>query len=226
MRTIVYIDGYNLYYGCLKYTKYKWLDVSKLFTNIIKIQSPYSVIQNIKYFTADIKTKMASQGHKAQQAQNSYQRAMELKSNKIDIIKGYYSLERAKLPRYKKPPSKKDAIEVWRLEEKQTDVNIALHAYRDATKKLCDQIVIVSNDSDLEPLLKMIREEMAETIEIGIIIPIRKSKDGKSHRPPNNSLSNYANWTRQHILEEELKNSQFADKIPTKKKPIIKPDYW
>jgi len=169
---------------------------------------------------------MASQGQKAQQAQNSHQRAMALKSSKFEIIKGYYSLERAVLPRYKKPPCKKDTIEVYRLEEKQTDVNIALHAYRDATKKLCDQIVIVSNDTDLEPLVKMIREDMKEHIKIGVIAPIRKSKDGKLPRQHNRSLSEYADWTRQHILEEELESSQFPIKIPTNKKPIIKPDYW
>lgn len=27
LRTRVYIDGYNLYYGCLKGTPYKWLDL-------------------------------------------------------------------------------------------------------------------------------------------------------------------------------------------------------
>ena len=27
MRTIVYVDGFNLYYGCLKNTPWKWLDL-------------------------------------------------------------------------------------------------------------------------------------------------------------------------------------------------------
>ena len=31
MRTRVYIDGYNLYYGCLKGTAFKWLDLLALF---------------------------------------------------------------------------------------------------------------------------------------------------------------------------------------------------
>ena len=29
-RAIVYIDGFNLYYGALKRTPYKWLDVGSL----------------------------------------------------------------------------------------------------------------------------------------------------------------------------------------------------
>ncbi|PIT82772.1 DUF2384 domain-containing protein [Limnohabitans sp. 15K] len=31
LRTRVYIDGYNFYYGCLKGTSHKWLDLVKLF---------------------------------------------------------------------------------------------------------------------------------------------------------------------------------------------------
>jgi len=30
LRTRVYIDGYNLYYGCLKNSPHKWLDVRAL----------------------------------------------------------------------------------------------------------------------------------------------------------------------------------------------------
>ena len=34
MKTTLYIDGFNLYYGVLKGSPYKWLDVVKLFTHI------------------------------------------------------------------------------------------------------------------------------------------------------------------------------------------------
>jgi hypothetical protein len=34
MQTTVYIDGYNLYYGALRGTPYKWLDVVRLFETI------------------------------------------------------------------------------------------------------------------------------------------------------------------------------------------------
>jgi hypothetical protein len=30
MRTIVYIDGFNLYYGAVKGTPYKWLDLKSV----------------------------------------------------------------------------------------------------------------------------------------------------------------------------------------------------
>ena len=35
-RAIAYIDGYNLYYGLLKDTPYKWLDLHKFSRSLIR----------------------------------------------------------------------------------------------------------------------------------------------------------------------------------------------
>jgi hypothetical protein len=35
MRAYVYVDGFNLYYGALKGTKFKWLDLKKLGSKLI-----------------------------------------------------------------------------------------------------------------------------------------------------------------------------------------------
>ncbi len=189
----------------------------------VKQQNPQATIENIYFFTADIKSKVATHRMKAQQAQHSYHRALEYcYPNTIKIIKGYYSLEKANLLAYQKPPNKDNRLAVWKLEEKQTDVNIALTAYRDAIKLKTEQVVFVSNDTDLEPALLALREDLGEKIQIGIIIPVRKN----SKRPTNERLSKHANWTRSYILDKELANSHLADKIPTNKKPIVKPDYW
>jgi len=49
MRTYIYVDGFNLYYGALKGTPYKWLDLLTLFGLVLK---PHHEILSIKYFTA------------------------------------------------------------------------------------------------------------------------------------------------------------------------------
>ncbi len=36
LRTRVYIDGHNLYYGCLKNSPHKWLDVHRLIERILQ----------------------------------------------------------------------------------------------------------------------------------------------------------------------------------------------
>jgi 6-hydroxy-3-succinoylpyridine 3-monooxygenase len=35
LRTRVYVDGYNLYYGCVRKTAYKWLDICALAAQIL-----------------------------------------------------------------------------------------------------------------------------------------------------------------------------------------------
>lgn len=224
MTTNFYVDGYNLYYGCLKHSAYKWLDLKSLLADkILHAQDPAAELGVIKFFTADVKAKIASRGQSAQTSQLQYHRALELLyPDKISVIKGFYSLERANLPVYKKPPDKNDRVEVWRLEEKQTDVNIVLEAYRDACKGKAQQLVFVTNDSDIEPALRALREDFGDSIRIGVVVPRLRS----NHRPSNVSLSHYADWTRHHILEDELLQSQLPDQIPTRKKPIKRPDYW
>ena len=35
MKTIVYVDGFNLYYGAVKGTPYKWLDIARLCQSLL-----------------------------------------------------------------------------------------------------------------------------------------------------------------------------------------------
>ncbi len=110
------------------------------------------------------------------------------------------------------------------IEEKQTDVNIALHAYRDAVRGACEQLVICSNDSDLEPALKMIREDVP-TARLGLVMPLR-DKDTEAGKVPNKRLTALAHWVRRHIRDDELAQSQLPQHVPTPKKPASKPLHW
>ena len=120
LKSIIYIDGYNLFYGCLKHSSYKWLDLRNLlFEQILTTQNPLSELVKIKYFTADIRAKVASHGQDALIAQQSYHRALlQLYPNTIQIIKGYYSLEKARPLIYQQPVCKTKRVDVWKLEEK------------------------------------------------------------------------------------------------------------
>lgn len=55
-RTIVYVDGFNFYYGALKGTKWKWLDIPALFRAVL---SPQNEIAKVKYFTAKVQPTLA-----------------------------------------------------------------------------------------------------------------------------------------------------------------------
>lgn len=234
LRTRVYIDGYNLYYGCLKNTNYKWLDMQVLFEQHIlpsilvkKDGQPAHIDllpQSIKFFTAKILDK-AAKADDSVACQAKYHVALKKKyDGKIDIIEGYYSLieAKAKIVDVDDPktwPKKCQEITVWKLEEKQSDVNLALQAYHDAITGEVDHVVIVTNDTDIAPALKLIREH-TEVI-IGLVIP---TKDHE--RIPNADLAKYSHWVRSHITKNELASSQLPRVIQGGRKPTSKPESW
>ena len=51
MKTNVYVDGFNLYYGCLKGTPHRRLDLTELCAHLL----PGHDVTAIKYFTALVK---------------------------------------------------------------------------------------------------------------------------------------------------------------------------
>jgi len=221
LKTTIYIDGYNLYFGLVKNTSYKWLNLISLFSEIIKIQKPQSSIVNIKYFTAPVITRFSSHKEESQASQNHYHRALQLTGgSNFEIINGYFEANRSTPPIYQKTVDLENKAIVWKLEEKQTDVNIALEMYRDAFIGKVEQQVLISNDSDLIPALKLITQDVSN-IEMGLILPKKKSQ-----KRQNANLSQLADWVRRHVTDLELERHQLPNMIPTNKKPIYKPKYW
>lgn len=225
-RVMVYLDGYNFYYSRLRGTAFKWLDVVALFRDqILKPQLPAATLVAVKYFTAPAMAKFASHGADSVTAQNEYHRALKAKyPQALDIILGYHAVEHTRLMAYREPPDKNERLAVWRIEEKQTDVNIALSVYRDVAQGRADVVVICSNDSDLVPVVKAIQADFPACI-IGIVAPLNEPNSSR-HRRTNTELTQLANWTRHHIREEELAKSQLPDVVPTKKKAARKPAHW
>lgn len=234
LRTRVYIDGFNLYYGCLKYTSFKWLDLYKLFFDKILNEISKSHQENfvppintsIKYFTAEI-TRDAAKSNDSVECQRKYLRALEIYSKEdIEIIKGKYKITTSNsyvvdAENPKKIPRECQRQTTWKIEEKQSDVNIAIHAYHDAIfDNNIDQVVIVSNDTDLIPAINFIKNNTDK--KVGLIIP---SRDKKTRRT-NADLSKAADWTLDIIKNEYLRESELPRVIPGSRKPCQKPDSW
>lgn len=235
LRTRIYIDGYNLYYGCLKGTHLKWLDLLALFEKrilpsvaaSINGQSLASDLQPvaIKFFTAPI-LEQAAKAHDSIRCQEQYHAALNKhQPGRIETIKGYYSLTeaRAKVIDPVAPktwPRDCQSTDVWKLEEKQTDVNLALHAVKDALLGDIEHVVIVTNDTDIAPALQMI--EAHTNAVIGLVIPTTDHE-----RVPNAELAKYAHWVRTHITGVELASAQLPRVVAAgSRRPAIKPDSW
>lgn len=82
MRTIVYVDGFNLYYGLLKGTSFKWLDLPTLFAKLL----PRNDVVLVKYFTARV---VSFRGNRdAPRRQRTYLRA--LRAGGVEIHLGHF----------------------------------------------------------------------------------------------------------------------------------------
>lgn len=223
MQTDFFVDGYNLFYGALSDTPYKWLDLRSLLTSIAKIENPSSVASSVNYFSAPVQPKLASRGTVSKEAQDSYIRA--LKSSHCSVVMGRHTLSEGYAPIYEpgRDPDRSHRTKVWKIEEKETDVNIALEMYRCAARSSGEprQIVLVSGDTDMGPALEAIKSDFPN-IRRGVILPHREGH----HRTVPGSLKSNSDWIRKVIRDAELEAHQFPDRVPTGKKPAIKPSYW
>lgn len=232
MKAIVYIDGFNLYHGRLRHSEYKWLDPVKLFEAILNKQDPEIELVQVKFFTAKIKARYSRHGEKATVAQEHYHLALKaLYPDKIEIKTGYFSDEPSTLIKYKGKRSSdidiNDREEVWKIEEKQSDVRLAMEMYRDATKGNCDLVILCSADSDLVPPLELIQEDTE--VKTAVVLPRKFVEDPKKRRPANRRLTQKMTheWVREYIHEDELIVSLLPKRIGRAgKKPIDCPKHW
>lgn len=231
LRTRVYVDGYNFYNGCLKRTPFKWLDLYQLFSIVIptisleerglQLSSELSPLA-IKYFTAPILAKFA-RSNDSVPSQIAYHNALQLHlGSAIEIFQGYYGDKPARAYRYEKgkgPNLSGEMVEIWKLEEKQSDVALALHAFADAMRGEVEHIVFATNDTDFVPAMKMIRSNTQA--KIGLIIPTRDHV-----RKPNKDLANQADWVRSSLQDKELESSQLPNSVLGGGKSARKPMSW
>jgi hypothetical protein len=75
LKTHVYVDGFNLYYGAVRRTPWRWLDIHKLCSLLL----PRNRIERIRYFTALVQNSR-SDPTKAQR-QQALVRALETLPN-------------------------------------------------------------------------------------------------------------------------------------------------
>jgi len=208
MRTHVYIDGFNLYYGCLKGTPYKWLDPGRLCGHLLKPND----VRSIKYFTARI---VASRRDPDQATrQDVYFQALSSVSH-LEIILGHFLTHTVTRRR----ADGGGAVRVLQTEEKGSDVNLATHLIHDAHRNLMECAVLVTNDSDLAEAVRIARREIG--LRVGIIPPTL----GRG-RYPSRELTRHATFVRR-IRKGVLRDSQFPDRLLNRRGDLIhKPQSW
>lgn len=146
MKTNVYIDGFNLFYGVLKDSPHRWLDIASLAQKL----APHDQIGKVRYFTARVDPRP---GHPhAPQRQQIYLRALATLPN-VSLHFGHFLTTQPFMPLANPPATGPRTVQVIKTEEKGSDVNLATHLLVDAFNGDFEKAIVISNDSDLcEPI--------------------------------------------------------------------------
>ncbi len=210
MITNLYVDGFNLYYGALKGTPYRWLNLERL----AQLEFPNDRIGSIHYFTALVKNRRNNPAQSMRQ--QFYLRALRTLPD-LTIWLGHYLESKTRMP-YANPPAGGPAtVEVIKSEEKGSDVNIATRLLVDAFDGVFEQAVIISNDSDLAMPVEVVRQKFGKPVVV--LFPCR------SPRKPSFHLSKVA--TASPILSAgNLANALFPDHLSDAQGAFHKPANW
>jgi len=159
MRTYVYIDAFNLYYGCLKGSKCKWLDLAAF----CRASLPTNQILQIRYFTALVSARPNDPHQPIRQ--QTYLRAVRTFPD-ISIHLGHYLETKVRMKVVNPPASGADKVLVYKTEEKGSDVNLASYLLMDGFENLYDAAVVVSNDSDLAEPINLVRKRLNKRVVV------------------------------------------------------------
>ena len=202
---VVYVDGFNLYYGSLKRSPYKWLDLGRLCTTML----PNDRVTAIRYYTARISARPGNPT--APNDQQIYLRALRTIPN-LSITYGHFLTHSVSMALTGVTPTKR----VWvdKTEEKGSDVNLASHLLRDAFRGAFQVAVLITNDSDLAEPVRIVRQEL--NLPVGILNP---------HQHHSAELKHIATFVKR-IRQSDLIASQFPAVLNDAKGAIHKPPSW
>ena len=207
MTTNVYADGFNLYYGLKnRWPEYRWLDIQAFCESLL----PRHNIKRIRYFTALVTNPVSA--HR----QHSYLRALQTLA-KVQIHYGHFTAHDVRMPLSNPPPYGPSSVYVRKIEEKQSDVNLATYLLLDCFRNDCTEAVVISNDSDLVTPIEIVRDEFK--MRVGVINP--QHRGFRSSR-----LSNAASWTFQDINRRHFRDSQLPPALSDAIGSFSKPSRW
>jgi hypothetical protein len=156
MKTSVFIDGFNFYYGCFKnqtaFQHCKWVDLRQLAQQIL----PNDHIHRVHYFSAMVAATPWDPDQPLRQ--ETYFRALRtLPKLKIHLGK-FQPVVRKGLPHNPPPGSSPYPVKIQTWEEKGSDVNLATTLLMDAFDGDFEQALVISNDSDLFEPIRLVKQ--------------------------------------------------------------------
>ena len=261
LKTIVYIDGFNLYYA-IRGSGCKWLDLKKL---ALQVLPGGVVLEKIKYYTARVS---GANDPGQPQRQQVYLNALKT-ITEVEVFFGTFlakdqwrpllnlpvadrvmsngnavhqltsltyavaidpqlprsSIESIAVSKYPvvrqrraRPTPAKDAVkvQVFTMEEKGSDVNLAVHLVNDAWAGRFEAAAVLSNDTDLVEPIRIVTNELNKPVMLLCPSPFGASKP----------LAQVASSVR-HIRPTHLNASLLPDPVIDRRGvPVPKPTGW
>ncbi|TAK60435.1 MAG: NYN domain-containing protein [Dehalococcoidia bacterium] len=216
MKTNVYIDGFNLFMGCLKGSPHKWLDLDALSIALF----PTHEIHRIRYFTAPV----VAFPHNADAPTNQlvYLRALATLKTVTIHKDGWFASHPVTLPQHpltypSGTSSGPKLVRVLKMEEKRTDVDIATHLLVDCFEDGFEQAVVISNDSDLATPISVVKNKFRKPVIV--VNPHRRWKVSKH-------LVQAASNHLRAINPSVLRRCQFPPSLADSVGSFTKPTTW
>jgi hypothetical protein len=217
MRTIVYVDGFNLYYGACRAPGRKWLDLGALCERLL----PNDEIIEIAYCTANVKKSLENPGK--QDRQRIYHRALETIPN-LRIYRGRFLPKQVTGSLVDPAPGERLRRTVRTFEEKATDVNIACLMLMDGFEGRYEQAALISNDGDLQMPVEIIRELLNR--HVTVINPVLRRR-GKRRNTVLSPQPLPLNASFLQLRAKHVEEAQFPEELLSPKGvPITKPSGW
>jgi hypothetical protein len=223
-RVYVYVDGFNLYYGSLQATPFRWLDLGELCKRLF----PTDTVALIRYYTADVPA--LPEDPAAAYRQREYLRALATIPN-LTIKRGFFRVrpkrQQRVLPLYAPNPHlpnpSNEYVAVWRKEEKGSDVNLATDLLMDAAVPRFDAAWVISNDADLAWPIERVRLDYK--LPVGVFKPARPAGYPGENRPDSPQLLTAATEFRR-LKARHLVGCMFPSEMHDAYGPIRKPAGW
>lgn len=204
-KVIVYVDGYNFYYGLKhggsKWKRFYWLDVVKFFE---RMMLPDQELIEVNYYSA-----RPVDDPQAYYNQDRFFQANDTNS-KFKLHLGIYKKKKFKCQNC--------GFKNKTYEEKESDVRVATGMLVDMFNKRCDITIIVSADSDMIPSVEIIKE-FAPEHPVHVFVPPSQNTYALASKCDNIIwLEHYKARFAQSMLPEEVT-------LPNGHK-LIRPENW
>jgi hypothetical protein len=164
VKTNVYIDGFNFYYGCFKatpqYRAFKWLDLRKLSSAML----PNAQINRVHYFTAMVASVPWDPNQPLRQ--ETYMRALRTLPKLYVHLGKFQPVVKTGVAINLQPGTVASPERFRTWEENGSDVNLATRLLMDAVDNDFEQAMVISNDSDLFEPIRIVKQKFRLSVVV------------------------------------------------------------